>query len=281
MPEEYTDAGIWKEGGLLYRAVKRIEKWLLDKSDAFVVLTEKARSILFPESKERGFDKKGRPVEVIPCCVDLERFERVTKESRQAKRKELGLEDRFVVVYVGSFGGWYLTEEMADFWKSAKEQKPNTFALILTQGDPQMIKPLLEKRGFTDRDFLITKVAPKDIANLLCVGDVAISLIKSCYSKQSSSPTKNAEYFACGIPMIANTGIGDTDLMTTEDNVGVIMEHLTPDAYTDALSRLDKLLENNGELTQRCKESAKNRFHLEKVGGKRYRNIYGKLLGVK
>ena len=29
--------------------------------------------------------------------------------------KRSGLEDRFVMVYSGSVGGWYLTEEMADF----------------------------------------------------------------------------------------------------------------------------------------------------------------------
>ncbi|MCV4754379.1 hypothetical protein OFC37_33460, partial [Escherichia coli] len=62
MPEEYTDAGIWPEGGLLYRTAKTIEKWLMKESDAFVVLTEKARDILFPESRETGRDRLGRPV---------------------------------------------------------------------------------------------------------------------------------------------------------------------------------------------------------------------------
>ncbi|HSK70104.1 MAG TPA: glycosyltransferase, partial [Pyrinomonadaceae bacterium] len=47
-PEEYTDAGNWKKNGRLYKTVKRAEKWLFKKSDAFVVLTEKAREILFP-----------------------------------------------------------------------------------------------------------------------------------------------------------------------------------------------------------------------------------------
>ena len=74
-PEEYTDAGIWPEGGWLYRSAKRVEAWLMNEADGFVVLTEKAREILFPESKNGGFDDDGRPVEVIPCCVDISRFE--------------------------------------------------------------------------------------------------------------------------------------------------------------------------------------------------------------
>src|SRR3954454_8365620 len=50
MPEEYTDAGLWQVNGWLYRAVKCIEAWLIKGADGFVVLTEKARDILFPES---------------------------------------------------------------------------------------------------------------------------------------------------------------------------------------------------------------------------------------
>ncbi len=49
-PEEYTDAGIWPENGLLYRSAKRVERWLMKESDGFVVLTEKAREILFPDA---------------------------------------------------------------------------------------------------------------------------------------------------------------------------------------------------------------------------------------
>jgi hypothetical protein len=36
-PEEYTDAGNWRENGRIYKTVKKTEKWLLKKSDGFVV----------------------------------------------------------------------------------------------------------------------------------------------------------------------------------------------------------------------------------------------------
>ena len=75
MPEEYTDAGVWDERGYVYKSFKRVEKWLMKKSDGFVVLTNAAREILFPQLNGTGIDEFGRPVEVIPCCVDLRRFE--------------------------------------------------------------------------------------------------------------------------------------------------------------------------------------------------------------
>jgi len=70
MPEEYTDGGVWPEGGYLYRLMKAVERRLFASSDGFVVLTERARQILFGANS--GRDLRGRPVEVIPCCIDPE-----------------------------------------------------------------------------------------------------------------------------------------------------------------------------------------------------------------
>src|SRR6185503_5559215 len=179
-PEEYTDAGRWPEGGWLYRSAKRVENWLLKESDGFVVLTEKARDILFPESKSSGVDKYGRPVEVIPCCVDLSRFHNAA-ELRMNARRELGIEERRVLIYLGSFGGWYQTSEMLDLFSAAKERDPKTFVIILTQRDKDKIAGQLEDRGFSERDFLVESVSPDDVVTYLAAADIAVSFIKACY----------------------------------------------------------------------------------------------------
>ena len=85
MPEEYTDAGVWPEGGALYRGVKRVERFLFASSGAFIVLTEKAREILFPG--RRDWDERCRPVEVIPCCVDFDRFRAADETPREELRR--------------------------------------------------------------------------------------------------------------------------------------------------------------------------------------------------
>jgi len=277
-PEEYTEGGMWKPNGRLYHAVKRAERWLLKESDAFVVLTERAREILFPESRENGFDKQRRPVEVIPCCVDLKRFEIVNKTSRREMRKKLGVEDRRVIVYIGSFTSkWYMPLEIADLLGVAKEKNDKMFALILTQSPIEIIKPLLEERGFGANDYFIQKVSPKEIPLYLAAADAAVSFIKPCFSKLASSPTKNAEYLASGLPMIANSGVGDTAEMTLEDKVGVIIDEFSRESYEKALSDIDNLAEIDPNLAESCKKSAEKRFDLEKVGGQRYLNLYRRL----
>lgn len=272
-PEEYTDAGIWPENGWLYRSVKRIEKWLMKDADGFVVLTKKAKEILFPK-----FSAGNRPVEIIPCCVDLYRFSAANGDSRRELRQKLNIEDRFVIAYVGSFGGWYMTEEAADFFATARGRDVSTFALIMTQSDPKMIGPLLRDRGFGDGDYLIIRVSTTEIPEYLSAADAAVSFIKPCYSKQASSPTKNAEYLACGLPVVANDGVGDTTEIIESDRVGVVVREFTPEVYGRALDELDVMMADSKSLKERCRESAGRRFDLETVGGVRYRNIYLQLL---
>ena len=98
--EEYADAGIWREGSVPFRAIKRIERAGLRRASQIVVLTERARDWLTHTNPT--FAEK---VTVIPCCVNLSRFIAGARRS-----------DRFELVYAGSVVGLYLLEEMGRFF---------------------------------------------------------------------------------------------------------------------------------------------------------------------
>ena len=275
MPEEYTDAGIWPENGYLYRGLKSVERYLLRVSDAFVLLTYKARELVFPGSGDT--DVRGRPIEVIPCCVDFARFASVEQVSRESLRVELGLTGRRVIVYLGSFGGWYMTDEMTDFLAAAHKEDPTTFSMILTQSPQQLVIDRMSSLSIEKKDFLVTAVTPGDVPRYLKAADIAISFIKPCYSKQSSSPTKIAEYLASGLPVVCNIGIGDLDQLIENNRVGVLLREFSQSAYLKALREIDGMRESEN-LTERLREVARQEFDLVKVGRTRYRRLYQRLV---
>lgn len=276
-PEEYTDAGIWPEGGLLYRGAKRVERWLMKESDAFVVLTEKAREILFPESKETGYDKHGRPVEVIPCCVDLEkRFAGDREALRHAYRETLGIGGRKVFVHVGALGGLYLTKEMAEMLAAFRDKDPSVFALFLTQSDPKLIENELQARGFDASDHFVGRARPDEIEGYLCASDVGLSFVKATFATASRSPTKIPEYLACGLPLIANSGVGDVNLLIEGRGVGALIEKFDRESYLGAFDKVESL----GNIAAKCRELASDEFDLKTVGGARYRRLYSSLTGI-
>lgn len=275
MPEEYTDAGVWPANGYLYRGLKRVERYLLRVSDAFVLLTEKAREIVFPGSADS--DNSGRPIEVIPCCVDFCRFESVAHVSRDALRAELNLSSRRVIVYLGSFGGWYMTDEMTEFLAVAHKQDPATFSMILTQSPRQLVIDKMSARGIKPEDFLVARVNPSEVPRYLKAADIAISFIKACYSKQSSSPTKIAEYLASGLPVICNSGVGDLDKLIEEKRAGALLREFTAEAYLGALKEIDLMKADEG-TSERLRAVAREEFDLIRVGRTRYRRLYDRLL---
>lgn len=274
-PEEYTDAGIWPANGIIYRTVKRIEKWLMKEADGFVVLTEKARDILFPESKTTGLDKSGRPVEVIPCCVDFEkRFSGDAKLMRDLYRRRLKAENRFIIVHLGALGGLYLTKEIADLLAAARERNPTTFALFLTQSDPALIEPLLVERGFDSDSYFIGPVPPDDVEGFVYASDIGLSIVKAVFATKSRSPTKIPEYLAGGLPIIANAGVGDVDELILRNGVGALFTIFNRTGYSASLGALKKL----GDIGEHCRSVARREFDLESVGGARYRHLYKLLL---
>jgi glycosyltransferase involved in cell wall biosynthesis len=276
MPEEYTDAGLWPKDGWLYRATKRVEAWLMRQSDGFVVLTERARSLLFPESKANGFDRLGRPVEVIPCCVDFEkRFAAgASGVDQNAIAAEYGLEDRYVIIHVGALTGLYLADEIADFLAAARKMDPSTFAIFLTQTAPAEIIGMLKERGFGETDYLVKRVAPDVVPAYLELSDAALSFVRAGYATASRSPTKIPEYLACGVPIIANKGVGDVDDLIERNRVGVTIKSFDEESYEQALAEVRAL----GEVASRCRETAVREFDLKTVAGVRYRRLYDRLL---
>jgi len=111
----------------------------------------------------------------------------------------------------------------------------------------------------------------------LKAADIAISFIKACYSKQSSSPTKIAEYLASGLPLVCNAGVGDLDRLINENRVGSLLTEFSSEAYLKALQEIDALRREE-KLAERLREVARREFDLVSVGGTRYRRLYRRLL---
>jgi glycosyltransferase involved in cell wall biosynthesis len=273
MAEEYVDAQHWKKGNVAYRITKAAERRIFAETDAVVTLTERIWPII------KDWDGlRGRNVHhaVIPCCVDLSLF-KFSDDDRARRRAELGLGDRFTIVYSGSLDGWYLTEEMADFFAEFRRTRPTAHMLWLTNaqtnGGHERVKQLMRSRHVAEDRFTVLSVPAREVPSYLSAADAGLSFIKSCFSKIASSPTKNAEYLACGLPLIINAGIGDSDALIDDWNAGALLEDLTEVEYAEAGTFIEAMAAKPG-TRKAARAIAERLFDLQTVGVERYAALY-------
>ena len=269
MAEEYVDAEHWREGGLPYRITKMAERRILAATDGIVTLTER----IWPTIREWD-GLRGRAVhhEVIPCCVDLSLF-KFSDDERARRRSELGLSDRLVMVYSGSLDGWYLTEQMADFFAAFLKQNRDAHLLWLTTGSHDRVRELMRARNIGADNFSVRAVASSDVPSYLAAADVGLAFIKRCVSKIASSPTKNGEYLACGLPLVINAGVGDSDLLINEWQAGVLLEDFGAEDYLKAAQEIEMIV-GDSDVRNKARSIAERVFNLETIAGERYASLY-------
>ena len=273
MAEEYVDAEHWREGGIPYRLTKATERRILASTDAIVTLTER----IWPIIREwEGL--RGRSVhhEVIPCCVDLSLF-KFSEEERARRRAELGLGNRFTMVYSGSLDGWYLTEKMADFFASFLQHRGDAHLLWLTTGSHDRVRDLMRSRNVENGNFSVLSIASASVPSYLAAADAGLAFIKRCVSKIASSPTKNGEYLACGLPLIINAGVGDSDSLINDWKAGVLIENFTEEEFAAAGRSIEHIVAGP-EVRKSARAVAEQLFDLSAIGAERYARLYEKVL---
>lgn len=273
MAEEYFDAGHWRRNSIPYHLTKAMERRALAAADGVVTLTER----IWPIIKDWP-DLRGREVahEVVPCCADLNLF-KFRQEDRDQRRQELNIGDRFVLVYSGSIDGWYLTENMADFFAEFLQSRRDAHFLWLIPAGQQRVQTLMEERGIAPDRYTVRAVPPRDVASYLSASDAGLALIKPCFSKLASSPTKTAEFLACGLPVIINAGIGDSDSLVTDEKAGVLIHNLDRAGYAKAAGEIDRLASQT-EIRRHVRRVAEELFDVRSVGVERYARLYESVL---
>lgn len=277
--DERVDGNIWPQTSAikrtLYRLAKALERWALRRADRVVVLTQAAKRVM-PDIP--GVHLPLPPIDVIPTCADLDRFQPVA--DKVAVRQELGLpEDRRILVYQGSIGTWYMLPEMVAFVRQAKDRWPDLLWLVLSPKEHDRIREACSAAGLVEgSDYRIQALPHREMPRWVAACDAALFFIKPSYSKLSSCPTKFGECLACGLPVVANTGVGDVGETLESHRVGPALSEFTREAYSQGLDELEGYW-RDPETAARCRQAAEVEFALAEAQ-ERYDRLYRSLSGT-
>jgi glycosyltransferase involved in cell wall biosynthesis len=223
--DERVEGKIWNLRNPLFKWVysyfKKKEKQFFSESDGIISLTHAGKKIILDWNLPHVSSEK---IAVIPCCVDLNLFngESIKQEKKQELLLKLNLENKFIVGYVGSIGTWYMLPEMLQTFKKIKEQHTNSVFLFVTKDNSEQIILEAKKIGVSTDSLCFTSCIHSEVPTYISLFDLSIFYIRPSFSKQASSPTKQGEIMAMGVPIICNSGVGDTTEIIQKYHSGIV-----------------------------------------------------------
>ncbi|XOV68986.1 MAG: glycosyltransferase [Fluviicola sp.] len=271
--DERVDGGLWNLNNALYKQIynyfKRKERAFLKEADYVISLTENGKN----EMLSWPTTAKDIRIKVIPCCTNLALFdtEKISEEIQENCRKNLNIsKDEFILGYIGSIGTWYMLPEMLDYFKVLQKEIPNAKFLFVTGESPEHIKKAANERGIASDAIAVTSVLHHEVPHYIALMDASIFFIKPSYSKKASSPTKQGEIMAMGVPLICNSNVGDTDLIVSRYKAGTVIDSFDQDTYKNNIIDPEKF------DSKTIAAGAKDYFALE-TGVERFLDVYSKI----
>jgi glycosyltransferase involved in cell wall biosynthesis len=244
--DERADTGSCRRNGGVYRALKRLETTFLSQAAGVVTLTEASVPVLRRMLEQAGNDA---PLEVIPTCVDLERF-------RPAGVRP----DAFTLAYTGSLGGQYMGDEMLAFAAATVQAVPGARLRLLVHNRSEAdLRGGVRRAGVPEQRVELRSVPYEQMPGHLEDVSAMMAFIRPDPSKVASAPTKFSESMALGLPIAVTPGVGDLDRLVEGHGVGVVLRDLDVDGYRRAALALDQMARDES-TAKRCRALALERF---------------------
>jgi len=265
-PDDILELGIWNKESIIYRISKWFERRFLLEADVVVALTQKAIDVM------RGYpylQGKSKRFEVITTCTNLDLFQ--PSFERKTHRPEGSIRP-FTLGYVGNLGSVYLLDPMLECFRILKRFREDAHLLIINRNDHPRILESLQTHKISMESVEIKSVDHDQVPSEIAKMDAGIFFIAPHSSRLAAVPTKMGELLACGIPCLANAGVGNTKEILENDRVGVVTQEFGPESLEKAVGQFLGLI-NDPDVNDRCVSVAQRYFSLDS-GVSVYDRIY-------
>lgn len=183
-----------------YEKIKQLEVDSFEHADYIICQSDEMKRYISSLANV-NLDK----VAVYKCGVDVNLF-RIDLEVRNNIRRELGLDGYLTFIYVGGMHAWQKMDSTLKIFDKFHQKYINSKFIVLT-ADQDVFFSIVNRENLTHLlpYIILKKVSYEEVPNYLNASDVAFLLRDDVIMNAVASPTKLAEYLACGLPVISNS----------------------------------------------------------------------------
>ena len=222
-PESAVALGILKNDHII-KASKALEGFLYKRAEKIIAVTSGIRDGMI----KHGVD--ANKIELITNGVDLDIYDHI--QGQKKLRKELGLDGKFVCIYVGAHG---MVNNLSVILNAANELKTNNDITFMLIGDGDNKPNLLKmKQDMKIGNVTFVDPLPKAmIPTYLSMADVCLLSLRSEDIFKGMFPNKIFDYLASSTPTIV-AAQGESQELIEQAQAGMVVE---PDNFK-AMSKL-------------------------------------------
>ncbi len=242
-PESAIDTGV-----VTNRLIIRFAYWF----EAFIYRKAKLINVLTPAFRNTLIEKKQVPADkviFIPNAADFSLSDEILETfDRDDFRKKEGIDDKFVITYVGAHG---VANHLIQILDTAELLK-DTNVLFQLIGEGMQKKMLIEERdrkGLQNVRF-VDSVPKKEVFKYIIASEMGTSVLKRVDTFKTIYSNKSFDYMACKRPILLVID-GVSRELVEEANCGVFAE---PERPADIAEKI-RIYLHNPELLQQQGEN--------------------------
>lgn len=186
--------------------IKKWESTAIIKSDYRIAVSQK----LVDYWQEKYFYSQPHH-QIIPCTIGAQ-FEELdlTLSNRN--------DDKIRFVYAGGGGDWQSLDSVCRLAEDIFKSNSNCEFLFLSKPNKHIDAISVKFPNKVFRKF----VNPEEVPNILSQNDYGILIREKSITNKVASPTKFAEYLACGLSIIISPEIGDFSEFVVKNKCGLV-----------------------------------------------------------
>jgi glycosyltransferase involved in cell wall biosynthesis len=256
-PESLAAVGAGSEGSMLHRALGAIAGFLYRRADRIVVV-----SPAFKDHLIRYWSVPAAKISIVENGVETDVF-RLDPAAMEVRR-QLKLEDRFLICYIGTMGNAHGLETLIAAAEELQTALPNAMFLLIGEGaEKERILKLAAARGLTNVRFLGQQPRER-IPAYVSAADVCLVMLKKTELFKTVIPTKLLEYMACERPVIVAVD-GQARQIVEEAGAGVFVEPENSKALVKAILALAEYPEHRRQMGASGRQYIVNKCSREKT----------------
>ena len=255
-PEILIAVGKSSQGSLLANSIDFFNRWLYKYAEKIIVVGRDMHDLL--TRKTSGLDI---PLVTIPNWAELES---VSPSSRSENKLlgELGLRDKFVLLYAGNLGHPNDLESMIECADTLRDNPEIHFVFLGAGVKRKWLESQIENLGLHNVTLLDPRPRAEQRVFLNACDIGVVSLVNKMLGV--SMPSRTYNILAAGKPILALTEENsELARVVTEDRVGWIVPPGNAAALTQAILEILARREELSSMGERARESALAKYSLE------------------